>query len=105
DAKGPDETPSRRRIFSCHPQKTSEEDGCAQKILSSLGQRAFRRPRAAGDMQALTKFYQQGKTSGGFESGIEMAVRAILTSPKFLFRVEQDPPNAAHDSVYRVSDL
>jgi len=34
-----------------------------------------------------------------------MALRALLTSPQFLFRIEQDPPGAAPNSVYRVADL
>ena len=34
-------------------------------------------------------------SSGGFESGIEMAIRSILMSPKFLFRVESQPPGIA----------
>src|SRR5262249_52820794 len=41
----------------------------------------------------------------GFESGIEMALRAVLVSPEVLFRVEQDPPNLAPHSSYRISDL
>jgi mono/diheme cytochrome c family protein len=102
---GAGDTPSRRRIFSCQPQKASEEDACAQRILSSLGRRAFRRPVSPADLQVLTKFYKEGKASGGFESGIEMALRAILTSPNFLFRIEREPANAAPDTVYRVSDL
>src|SRR5262249_43946082 len=101
---GAGDTPSRRRIFSCYPQKAAEEDGCAQQILAVVGRRAFRRPVASADLQVLTKFYKEGKAAGGFDSGIEMALRAILTSPNFLFRMEQDPPNAA-GSVYRVSDL
>src|SRR5262249_34645309 len=102
---GAGDTPSRRRIFSCRPQKPSDEDTCAQRILSGLARRAFRRPASTTDLQMLTKFYKEGKSSGGFEAGIETALRAILASPNFLFRIEQDPPNAAPGTVYRVSDL
>src|SRR5204862_424453 len=41
----------------------------------------------------------------GFEAGIEMALRAVLVSPEFLFRVEQDPANAAPKTAYRISNL
>jgi hypothetical protein len=34
-----------------------------------------------------------------------MALRSILVSPEFLFRVEQDPPGVAARSAYRVGDL
>ena len=42
-------------------------------------------------MQTLLDFYKQGRADGSFEHGIEMALRAMLTSPAFLFRIEQAP--------------
>ena len=102
---GAGDTPSRRLIFSCQPKVPTEEDGCAQQIVSGLAKRAFRRPATPDDIQQLMKFYREGKTSEGFDSGIEMILRAILTSPNFLFRMEQDPANAASGTVYRVSDI
>ena len=42
-------------------------------------------------MQTLLGFYKQGRADGSFEHGIEMALRAMLTSPAFLFRIEQEP--------------
>src|SRR5450759_3804676 len=40
-----------------------------------------------------------------FDFGIEKALRALLVSPDFLFRIEQDRPGSAPGSVYRISDL
>ena len=40
---------------------------------------------------ALLEFYNEGRATGGFESGIELALRRLLVSPEFLFRVEADP--------------
>ena len=34
-----------------------------------------------------------------------MALRAVLVSPEFLFRVEQDPAGVAPQTAYRLSDL
>ena len=34
-----------------------------------------------------------------------MALRAMLVSPDFLFRIERDPPGLAAGSVYRVNDF
>ena len=34
-----------------------------------------------------------------------MALRAILASTEFLFRIERDPANVAPNTAYRVSDL
>ena len=88
------ETPSRKRIFSCRPSKASEEQSCARTILSTLARRAYRRPASGEEVQTLLGFYKQGRADGSFEHGIEMALRAMLTSPAFLFRIEREPSSA-----------
>ncbi len=109
NATGSGDTPSRRRIFVCQPQKQADEIPCAKKILAVIERRAYRRPLTAADLGVPLSFFQSGRNAAGsgdaFEAGIETALRFILTSPEFLFRVETDPANAAPGSVYRVSDL
>jgi hypothetical protein len=85
------ETPSRKRIFTCRPAKASEEQSCARTILSTMARRAYRRPATAAEVQTLVDFYKQGRADGSFDHGVEMALRAMLTSPAFLYRIEQDP--------------
>ncbi len=104
-ATGPGDTPSRRRIFSCHPASASEEVPCAKRILTTLARRAYRRPVNDRDLELLLSFYQQGRNQGNFDSGIENALRLILADPKFIFRYSPDPPNVAPGTVYPVSDL
>jgi len=104
EAAGPGDTPSRRRLFVCRPSSASTEERCATTILSALARRAFRRAVTDEDLRSPLKFYKEARGEGDFESGIEMAVRAILTSPEFLFRVERDPANARPNQNYRVSD-
>ena len=105
NAAGAGETPSRDRIFVCHPANAREELPCAKKIVSTLARRAYRRPVADADMETLLGFYQQGRNKGSFESGVEMALRRILSDPQFIYRFERDPANVQPDSLYRVSDL
>ena len=50
EAKGPGDTPSRRRIFVCQPAKPGEEEACAKRILSTLMRRAYRRPVTDADL-------------------------------------------------------
>jgi hypothetical protein len=104
-ATGPGDTPSRRRIFSCRPTAAAQEAACAGDIIGTLARRAFRRPITAAERSRLMAFYQQGRAEGSFEHGIELALRAILASPKFAFRVESDPPQVAAGATYRISDL
>jgi hypothetical protein len=92
NATGPGNTPSRERIFSCRPANRSQEDACAQKIVSTLARRAFRRPVTKPEIARVLEFYAAGRKKGSFDTGIQLAVRRILASPTFVFRVEEDPP-------------
>ncbi len=102
---GAGNSPSRQRIFVCKPGSASDEEPCARKILTDLGRRAFRRPLTVADTAPLMAFYKEGRKDGGFDQGIEMALRAMLVSPDFLFRVERDPATTRAGGVYHVSDL
>ena len=104
DATGRGDTPSRSRIFVCRPSSAKEEESCAHTILSTLTRRAFRRPVTQADIKPLLAFYRTGRAGGDFDHGIQTALRAMLMSPDFLFRVEQDPKGAAPGTNYRISD-
>jgi hypothetical protein len=103
NASGPGDTPSRERIFSCRPSSRSQEDACATKILSTLTRRAFRRPATKSELARVLEFYAEGRKRGTFETGIQLAVRRILASPTFVFRVEEDRAANA-GTMQRVSD-
>ena len=101
----PRETPSRRHIYVCHPERASQEAGCARKIFSSLARLAYRRPVTDADLQPLLGFYESGRKMGGFDTGIEKGLQRLLVSPAFLVRIEQDPAGLAPDASYRISDV
>jgi hypothetical protein len=101
---GPGDTPSRQRIFVCHPENEAAEPACAKKIISTLVRHAYRRPATAADLNDLMPFYEAGRKEAGFDKGIERTVNRLLVSPQFLYRIERDPANAAPGSVFRISD-
>ncbi len=106
NATGRGDTASRQKIFVCRPPADGKDDEpCARMILTTLAHRAFRRPVTDADIRPLMAFYKSGRQAGDFDNGIEMALRALLVSPDFLFRVEHDGSGKAPGSVYRVSDL
>jgi hypothetical protein len=105
NATGRGDTPSRRKIFVCRPTTSADEEPCARTILSTLARRAFRRPVTESDVRPLLAFYRSGRAAGDFDLGIEKALRALLVSPNFLFRVERDPADAKPGTVARVSDI
>jgi mono/diheme cytochrome c family protein len=92
---GRGDTPSRRAIFVCRPERPAQDTACARTILTTLAHRAFRRPVANDDVEPLLAFYRKARVSQDFESGIQAALEAMLVSPEFLFRIERDPPRAA----------
>jgi uncharacterized protein DUF1592/uncharacterized protein DUF1588/uncharacterized protein DUF1587/uncharacterized protein DUF1595/uncharacterized protein DUF1585 len=102
---GRGDTPSRERIFVCRPTGPKDEDACAHKILATLARRAFRRPVTDSDIQPLLAFYKGGRAQGDFDDGIQRALRAMLVSPDFLFRIERDPAKAAAGSIHCVNDF
>jgi hypothetical protein len=104
-ATGLSETPSRKRIFTCHPGRGDDQQLCAEKIITALATRAYRRPLAEEDLADLLGYYRDGIAHGGFEEGIRSAVTGILASPYFLYRVEQAPRNVSPGEVYRIDDL
>ena len=105
DGTVPDETPSRARILSCRPEQAADELPCARQILETLVRRAYRRPVTDADIDPLLDFYVAGRERGTFDDGIERALEALLVSPHFLLRIEQDPEGAAPGTIHRLSDL
>jgi mono/diheme cytochrome c family protein len=100
-----DDSPSRRKIFTCRPSSASSEEACARRILSTLARRAYRRPETAEEVQTLVDFYKEGRTGANFNAGIQRGVERILAAPSFLFRIERSPANVPAGSAYRLSDL
>jgi mono/diheme cytochrome c family protein len=105
NATGPGDTPSRRRLFVCRPTSTDQESACADRILTTLLRRAYRRNVTADDLRRARQFYEAGRAERDFDRGIQRALERVLVSPQFLFRIEKEPAGAAPGSVYRVGDF
>jgi hypothetical protein len=100
------DTPSRRAIFTCHPQEGAEAGACADEILTRLARRAYRRPVSEAERAELTRFFELGRDQGGtFDSGVQMGLERILTSPSFLLRVYRDSAEADAGEPYSLTDL
>jgi hypothetical protein len=102
---GISDSPSRRKVFICKPAAPAQEEACAEKILSNLATRAFRRPVQQDELAALMSFYRQSVKDGGFEAGIRVALQGILASPNFVFRIEAPPADAKVGRAYALNDF
>lgn len=98
---------SRDRIFTCRPDAETDATDCATEILTRLARQAFRRPVGDADLAPVLGFYEQGAREGGFETGIQKGLMAILASTKFLYRADPGgvPADLAPGSAYPISDL
>ena len=133
DSPGLSETASRQRIFVCRPEPAQVEPGqstlnpaqlnpaqlnedraCARRIAEHLGRRAFRRPVTDEDIDSLMPYFDAGRLGpasprpsgeGGFDSGIEQMVAAVLVSPEFLYRAIRTPADAPDDGAFPLDDL
>jgi len=81
----------RERIFVCDPEVAGEEE-CGRQILATFGRRAYRRPLTNDELDRLMVLITSAQADGrSFENSLKLALRAILISPHFIFRVEIDP--------------
>ena len=79
---------------------------CANRILTTLARRAFRRPVNAEDLEAPLAFYTSARQRGdSFDQGIRAGLARILSSPLFLYRIERDPAAAKPGSIRKVTDV
>jgi hypothetical protein len=98
-------TPSRERIFTCHPDDGADPALCAEDIITRLGTRAYRRPLGETDLAELLEYYRDGASTGDFEEGIRSALTGILASPYFLYRGEHVAQGLAPGAIYAIDDL
>ena len=101
---GVSETATRKRIFICRPTSAAEARPCAERILTTLANGAYRRPAAKADVAPLLGFYDEGAKTGGFEGGIRAGLEAVLASPRFIFRMESVPAGAKAGERYAIAD-
>ncbi len=71
-------------------------DRPARDVIAELARRAWRRPVSSDEVDALLALSAESVSR---EERVRAALEALLCSPHFLFRVEQDPPDAAPGSV------
>jgi hypothetical protein len=102
---GPGDTPTRRRIFVCQPDSVTAESACANRILTTMVRRAYRRNVTETDLAPVRRFYEAGRAERDFQLGIQRALERILVSPHFLFRIEEQPANASAGTVYPINDF
>ncbi len=89
--EGPADTrpATHRRLLACNPSASKKEQ--TREVLERFATRAYRRPATPAEVARLVKLVESAEAQGEkWESGIQLAMQAVLVSPKFLFRIELD---------------
>jgi mono/diheme cytochrome c family protein len=90
---------SLKKIYICGHFDGQHQATCASKIVRNLAHRAYRRPVTSAEVNQLTGLIALAQQKGdSFEEGLCVALQAMLVSPHFLFRIEQDHPATAENS-------
>lgn len=61
---------------------------CAETFVETFGERAYRRPLEAEEVDALVRLYELGSRDMGAANGFRLVIEAMLQSPSFLYHVE-----------------
>ncbi len=90
-----------RHLLPCKPKSAVDSD-CAAKFIRQFGQRAFRRPLTAAEVERYSALLsKESRRTGHFTDGAQLVVEAMLQSPKFLFRLEDG--SRSYDVASRLS--
>ena len=74
------------------PANADEANASAEKIIANFARRAYRRPVKPEELERLMKLFALAKAKGEpFHKALGLPLKAVLVSPNFLFRVEDDP--------------
>ena len=104
-SSGESNPPARERVFTCWPSSRGEERRCAASILERLAGEAYRRPLTEDDLRGLMTLYERARSEEGFEVGIRTGLQAILSSPSFFFRLEEEPSGVNPGDIYALNDV
>jgi hypothetical protein len=89
--EGPTDTrpETHKKLLACDTSKPKTAQ--THEILNRFASRAYRRPATRDEVARLMKLVESAEARGDkYEAGIQLAMQAVLVSPKFLFRVELD---------------
>lgn len=98
------ETPAiRDALLGCTPEGPTDE-ACFRSFVTTFGRRALRRPLTDEEIERFASLFAEAEATGELDDAVEVALRAFLQHPEFLYRVEIGTPVDDAPGVYRLSD-
>lgn len=94
--KPQDHQQSHRQVFFVAPGPDRPDRDVARQVMERFATRAFRRPVEPEFIQKLLGIYDKSRARGDdHEHAVGQMLTAVLISPGFLMRLEQDQPEAS----------
>lgn len=94
----------RDAVVRCRPVDAAKaDDACARQFIAGYGERLFRRPLSAAEINARLATAAAGAARlRDFHGGLKLALASLLVAPDFLFRVETAEPDPQRPGQYRL---
>jgi hypothetical protein len=89
-------------VFGCAPIGTARAT-CTRNFITRFGRRAFRRPLASEEIDRFAALAASQDSDAEPYAGLELVLRAMLSSPNFLFLVELGTADAARPGHVRLT--
>lgn len=83
---------AKQQILKRLPNKADNKEAAARATLTEFARRAYRRPVRADEVDRLVALFNTAHQRGErFDQALKLPLKAVLVSPHFLFRIEDDP--------------
>jgi hypothetical protein len=90
-------------VFIAPPGATpASRHEAARIILQAMARRAYRRPVQPDELARLLRLYDAAAQNRDFVPALKLALKAMLVSPNFLYRLEQDRAKSGVSDAYPI---
>lgn len=93
----------RDAAVGCTPASTADAT-CFRSFIAAFGRRALRRPLTDEEIERYAGLIVEAEESDDFYAAVDVALRAFLQHPEFLYRVELGTPVPDAPGVFRLGD-
>ena len=94
NAVPPPEPASVKLLLVARPTSSADARAAAEKVLTNFARRAYRRPATPSEVARLVQLFEIATKQGeAFDKALRLPMKAVLVSPHFLYRIEDDPKN------------